>query len=279
MSDVTNFIHLGLNAAGFTCHIGADIILDRALNLYFQAMPLDLIDAYRKSGIRYGFVCTERVTPDGQIGWGLEDLSEDYSAMMFEACRNASFVWVLLRESMEFCSGLNDNTHYCPFGYLEALKAPIQLDDESRDIDFLISGMLTERRLEVAEILRANGHTVAATDMFTPDNVRNSLLSRTRFHLALPKTKIHQFISPSRLCHSLINEVPVICEYDELDDPYMEFCIVRPSSGFAEECAHIARTASRIELGRRYAQLLSEKLPFPRIVQDLVRKSVLGDVS
>ncbi|MBM3531533.1 MAG: hypothetical protein FJX60_00670 [Alphaproteobacteria bacterium] len=275
LSDTVNFLVLGIEAAGHRCQIGGNVAVLNGINLFLQSIPQTLIASLKADRLPFAFICTELIDENNQLGWGMEAEDSGHSETVAASCRESLFVWSLLPGSLPFCLRHNPNSHYCPFGYLEAMRWPLSLPETERRIDFLISGILTERRLEIGKRLTDKGYSVAHTGHPTPDYVRNDLLARSRFHLAVKKSANHELISPTRLCHSLINGVPLIAEYDGPgDDPYLEFCLPRSANGFAEACAEIHGRMSPADTGARMARRLRERFDFPTILSRLIPASL-----
>ncbi len=234
-ADNVNFVRFGLEEAGARVRLGTDQLDPKAINLFFDRFytapnfPLQM----EKAGIRFGLVCTEAVGPDGRWNYGAEGGGQAYNAFKLAAER-AEFVWCVLAESVEACRALNERVAHIPYGYTERMETVRPLPMAERDIDFLLSGFSSPRRRQILDGLAAKGFRTAHPGGPVPAYLRDALMARARINLSLQKTEAHAIVSPTRICHSVINRVPVLLEGDGGGDEYGEFCLLGGAGEVAE---------------------------------------------
>ncbi len=244
VSDTVHFVRGALEACGETVTVSTNQLDPDAINLFIDRFyeepefPLKL----KAGGYRFGLVCTEVIGEDGSWNYGAEQDDPNVYALYRLAAEAAEFVWVLLEESLAACRAMNPNSAVLPLGYLDSIETLPKTPWESRDIDFLLCGFGSPRRGKVVQALAEAGHTVVYPAIPVPAYVRDSLMERTKINMSVQKTDRHGIVSATRLCHSIINRVPVLLEYSGGATPYDTYCLRAEPKTLVDDClAALAR--------------------------------------
>jgi len=276
MADSVGFVAGALEECGISVRVGTCQLDSKNLNLFFDRFYTEptFPNTMKIGNIKYGMVCTEVISPEGIWNYGAErDMPETFPAFEL-AVRNAEFVWCLLEESLEVCRGINPNTFFIPIGYLKKMKTLRTISVNEKDIDFLMCGLPTDRRKEQTERISALGHEVYYPEMPIPAYLRNALMERSKINLSLQKTGNHNIISVTRICHSVINKVPILLEHSGPPNFYSDLCF---TSGVGEvvEKAHELITQKDLEkiADESYHKLKSE-LPMNEIMPEVIKKTM-----
>jgi len=258
VSDSVRFVRLGLEGAGASVRVGINQLDPGAINLFFDRFYVDqnLPHQMKLAGIRYGIVCTEVLSEDGTWNYGAEGTNGAEFAAFELAAKNADFVWCLLEESVAACVAMNANTAYLPFGYLAAMETVHRVPAADRDIDVLLCGLPSPRRDAVMEAFAELGLATCYPGMPVPAHLRDALMERARLNLSIQKTNAHGIISVSRICHSVINRVPVILETGDADAAFARYCLTAaPGEAVAAASGHLAETDLEAWAEARYQEL------------------------
>jgi hypothetical protein len=258
VSDSVRFVRLGLEANGATVQVGINQLDANAINLFFDRFYEDqtLPHQMHLAGVRYGLVCTEVLSADGTWNYGAEGADGAAFAAFELAARGAEFVWCLLEESVPACAAMNANTAYLPFGYLPAMETLNRALPAARDIDVLMCGLPSPRRDRIMADFTDDGRAVCYPAMPVPTHLRDALMERTRLNLSLQKTDAHEIISVSRICHSVINRVPVLLESSNPGATFAKLCLTAaPGDAVAAARRHLDETDLEAWAEARYQEL------------------------
>lgn len=276
VSDSVRFVRLGLEASGAQVRVGTNQLDKGATNLFFDRFYEDqtLPHQMKLAGVRYGLVCTEVLSTDGTWNYGAEGGDGAEFAAFELAARGASFVWCLLEESVAACAAMNANTAYLPFGFLPEMETLTRAPAGSRDIDVLLSGLASPRRDAIMQAFHDDGRAICYPAMPVPAHLRDALMERTRINLSIQKTDAHEIISVSRICHSVINRVPVFLETSNAEAPFAKLCLTAaPGDAVAAAGAHLGDTDLEAWAEARY-QELADTMPMAdtmaRVLADTV---------
>ena len=242
--DNVNFVRYGLEDCGVEVRIGTDQLDPNATNLFFDRFytapnfPMQM----EAAKIPFGLVCTEAIGPDGTWNYGAEGGGQAYNAFALAAER-AEFIWCVLEESVEACRALNERVAHIPYGYTKRMETVSPIPVAERDIDFLLCGFTSPRRREIMDGLAERGYRTVHPGGPIPAFLRDALMACTRINLSVQKTDQHGIISPTRICHSVINKIPVLLEADEAnrggEDEYSQFCLLSGAGDLAKACAEL----------------------------------------
>lgn len=274
-SDSVRFVKLALEANGVQVKLGTDQLDPTAVNLFFDRFyeQPDLPMKLKGAGVKYGLVCTEAISPDGIWNYGAEGVPGETIVAFEMAARNAAFVWCQLAESVEACQALNPNSRHLPYGYLKAMETIERLPRDSEDIDVLMCGMPSPRREAIVQGLIAAGIETYYPGQPVPMYIRDSLMARSRLSLSLQKTERHRIISVTRICHSVINRVPVVLEIDQTDNPYADYCLVTLPADLEETCRrHLADSDLEDWAEARYQELKAAR-PMDKMMGELLNQT------
>jgi hypothetical protein len=257
VSDSVRFVRLALEAQGASVRVGTNQLDNRAINLFFDRFYEDqnLPHQMKLAGIRYGLVCTEVLSTDGTWNYGAEGGDGAAFAAFELAARNAAFVWCLLEESVPACAAMNANTAYLPFGYLPGMETLTRAPGHSRDIDVLLCGLPSPRRDAIMREFADDGLAVCYPAMPVPAHLRDALMERSRINLSIQKTAAHEIISVSRICHSVINRVPVLLETSYGSAPLAKLCLTGMPGEAAAAKRHLQETDLEAWAEARYQEL------------------------
>ena len=277
VTDGIHFVRHALEAAGVPVRVGTNQLDTKAINLFFDrfyedpALPRQL----KAGGVRYGLVCTELVGLDGSWNYGLAAESEPGTYAAFElAARTADFVWCFHEFSVAACRTMNPRTAYLPLGHLGAMATLADLPWPERDIDALLCGMPSSRRDALAADLGKQGVRMCYPSLPVPLAVRDSLMERSRLNLSVQKTDRHDVVSVTRICHSVVNRVPVLLETTDLENPYTKYCLVAPPGEVSAAVQHhLAHTDLEAWARARYDALRAE-LPMKAIMERVLTETV-----
>jgi len=272
VSDSVRFISTALETCGVAVKIGTSQLDPKALNLFFDRFYIEPnFPAQMKSaGVKYGLVCSEVVSPDGTWNYGAEGGDPATYAAFELAAKNAEFVWCMLEESVEACTAINPNTAYLPFGYLEKMATLKPLPEAERDIDFLMCGFPSDRRQKLIGEISEEGHEVYYPAMPVPSYVRDSLMERSRVNLSIQKTTSHSIISVTRICHSVINHIPVLLEHNGVSNQYTELCLTMGSDEIVRRASECMADTDLVTFAEQSYQKLKSILPMDKTMAKIL---------
>ena len=276
MADSVGFITGSLEECGVSVSVGTSQLDSYSLNLFFDRFYVEpSFPSQMKIGkIKYGMVCTEVISPNGIWNYGAERDAPGTFAAFELAVRNAEFVWCMLEESLEACRAINPNTAYIPLGYLKKMETLRVLSNKEKDIDFLMCGLPSNRRKNMTEEITAAGYEVYYPEMPLPVYLRDALMERSKINLSLQKTDSHNLISVTRICHSVINKVPVLLEYSGQPNIYSDLCITaEPGSVLVKANECLTLSDMRYAADENYRKLKAE-LPMNEMMFDVLAKTV-----
>ncbi len=273
VADSVRFVSLALESQGIDVKIGTSQLDPKALNLFFDRFYSEpgFPNQLKMTGIKYGLVCTEAIAPDGTWNYGAEGDDPATLAAFELAAKNAEFVWCMLEESVEACLAMNPNTAYLPFGYLEQMATIKPLPDDEKDIDFLMCGLPCERRQKLVAEISAAGHEVYYPAMPVPAYLRDALMARSKVNLSLQKTDHHSIVSVTRICHSVINRVPVLLEHSGAVNQYTDLCITAGPDELIQTAGDCRGEIDLAALAEQSYQTLKANLPMDKIMADVLK--------
>ena len=272
MADSVRFVAGALEECGITVRIGTSQLDVSALNLFFDRFYVEptFPNQMKIGNVKYGMVCTEVISPDGTWNYGAErDAPGTFSAFEL-AIKNAEFVWCVLEESLEVCRAINPNTVVLPFGYLEAMEPVRTSPAAMKDIDFLMCGLPSDRRKDLVGEISAMGYEVYYPEMPVPIYLRDSLLERSKINLSLQKTKKHNTISVTRICHSIINKVPVLLEYSGPTNLYTDLCITAEPGEVAPKADECITQINLQKVAEESYQRLKSEVPMKVMMAEVL---------
>lgn len=275
VTDSVRFVAGALEECKVPVRIGTSQLDPDAINLFFDRFYIDptFPNKMKVGNVKYGMVCTEVISPEGVWNYGAErDKPGIFSAFEL-AVKNAEFVWCLLEESVEACRTINPNTVVLPFGYLKGMETLKKLSWVEKDIDFLMCGLPSDRRERITREISTVGYDVYYPEIPVPGYLRDALMERSKVNLSIQKTDDHKTVSVTRICHSIINKVPVLLEYSGLPNFYSDLCVkaeVDEVVGKARECfkdGYLSQVAEE-----SYYKLKSE-LPMDKMMAEVLRST------
>ena len=272
MADSVRFVAGALEECGITVRIGTSQLDVSAFNLFFDRFYVEptFPNQMKIGNVKYGMVCTEVISPDGTWNYGAErDAPGTFSAFEL-AIKNAEFVWCVLEESLEVCRAINPNTVVLPFGYLEAMEPVRTSSAAMKDIDFLMCGLPSDRRKDLVGEISAMGYEVYYPEMPVPIYLRDSLLERSKINLSLQKTKKHNTISVTRICHSIINKVPVLLEYSGPTNLYTDLCITAEVGEVAQKADECITQINLQKVAEESYQRLKSEVPMKVMMAEVL---------
>lgn len=277
VTDSARFVRHALEAAGARVRIGTNQLdSSGAINLFFDrfyedpALPRQL----KAAGVRFGLVCTEVIAPDGTWNYGAENEPPGTFAAFEIAAKSADFVWCQLAESLPAVRALNPRAAHLPFGYLAAMETLRDTPWSERDIDCLMVGLPSLRRDDVAGDINARGLRLCYPGLPVPLAVRDGLMERARLQLSVQKTVRHKIVSVSRICHSIINRVPLLLESDATDNPYARYCLMAaPNTVAVTAQRHLAETDLEAWAKGRY-DAFKQEMPMADAMARVLKETV-----
>ncbi|MAV88691.1 MAG: hypothetical protein CMM67_10660 [Rhodospirillaceae bacterium] len=276
LSDTIDFVRIALEECGIKVKVGVNQLKPDILNLFFDhfdtnpSLPLKM----KILKIKYGLVCTEVLSVDGIWNSGAEGRTKSSVVNFQIAAENAEFVWCLFEESVEACRKFNPNTIFLPIGFLERLKPNYNLrNKEDLDIDFLMCGVPTAHRKGVTDALKSRGHNVSYFNQPIPVYLRNSLMQRSQINLSIQKTCRHRIISMTRICHSVINRIPVLLEYSGPANIYSDLCLVAGSDEFVDKAEFFLNEIDLFDLANEKYKYLEKHLPMKSIMKEVINRT------
>ena len=175
---------------------------------------------------------------------------------------------------MEVCREINPNSAHLKYGYLSTMESFSRLPAVDRDIDLLMSGMPSKRREKLVAALCDAGHRTVYPGQPVPVYVRDALMARTSLNLSLQKTNKHQIVSVTRICHSVVNRVPLLLEISTSENEFARFCLTTTGEDiFHDVRAFIDDTDLDMWAEDRYQQLADE-LPMGTLMADLLAQTI-----
>jgi hypothetical protein len=268
VADSVRFVAGALEECGVEVKIGTSQLDPNALNLFFDRFYIEptFPSQMKMGGVKYGLICTEVISPDGTWNYGAEGGDPATYAAFELAARNAEFVWCLLEESVEACRAMNLHTAHIPFGYLKKMETLKLLPQEEKDIDFLMCGFPSDRRQQMVNAITDAGHEVYYPAMPVPVYLRDSLMERSLVNLSLQKTDSHSIISVTRICHSVINRVPVLLEHSGASNQYTDLCILAESGNVVQKATECIHQIDLDDIAEQNYQKLKSNLPMKEIM-------------
>ena len=275
-SDSVSFVKGALESNGEIVKAGLDEIDKEAINLFFYHLntqpnfPVQL----KAAGIKYGIVCTDAISPQGIWNYGAEG-EEAHTCTAFEiAAQNVEFLWCQLAESVEVCRSINPDSAQLKYGYLSNMENVNRLYPKERDKDLLMSGMPSLRRKKIMDALSDEGYRPNYPGHALPVYIRDALLARSRLSLSLQKTNKHWIVSVTRICHSVVNRVPLLLETSDSEGEYAGFYLTSIGTNIVSDVRrHLNETDLDTWSEQRY-QELADKLPMDRFMADLLKETV-----
>lgn len=290
-ADNFRFLFHGLEEAGYPVAFALNTLHPSRINLFVDRVEQPgMLDFLTTGQVRYGIVCTEWIGADGSFGFGGHERLPETAEKFLVAIRHAAVVLCLLEGSVGFCRQINPRSYYLPFGHVEALRTIRRVTPAEREFDVVVTGQLTPRRQRIMRALRDQGlavsyagqfhpETVGTSDGmdggFVPDFVRDSFLQRARLHLAVKKTDDHELISVSRLCHSVINEVPMLIEHDGIPNEYGAFATLASSRALLASVRPLLACIAVDDPGPRMARRLRITMPMRALVRNVIASAGL----
>lgn len=243
IEDMVRYLQLALERIGHAVTLNANYVDHSAVNLFIERFcdPAKAAEL-QQEGYRFGLICTEPLTEPGlynSFDYG-PDVASDLRRGFDTVARRADFVWHVLPEAGPACRALNERSFLLPFGFVDGyaqMKAPAQRRPQ---VDYLVSGSPVARRGAIVAELRQRGVTVAAPSAFQPGYIRLAMTEQARATLAIKKTPDYPVFSVARAYHAIMNQAPLLMEYDGPETSLSPFVDVAGSAGFVEACvAHI----------------------------------------
>jgi len=232
LGDAVLFLRRALESCGHRVMISDTFVMAGAVNIfldrihYYPELVHDLVN--RK--VVYGIIFTEVLDSTGRINWGIE---EQETGDIGLGLRQASFIWCVMEESVVPVRAYNSRTYYLPFGYVDGIATIDRVPTNQRDIDFLITGIITERRAGVLTRLAERGFRTHAAQM-VPHYIRDALMARAHLNLTVSKFDGHDLISPTRVSYSVINRVPMLTEVTATPGEYAQYCATARAENLVE---------------------------------------------
>jgi hypothetical protein len=276
MADSVGFIAGALEECGVSVRVGTSQLNSGDLNLFFDRFYIEpsFPNQMKIGNIKYGMVCTEAISPEGIWNYGAErDVPETFAAFEL-AVKNADFVWCLLEESLEVCRSINPNTVVIPFGYLKSMESLRTISDKEKDIDFLMCGLPSDRRRQLTEEISASGHEVYYPEMSLPTYLRDALMERSKINLSLQKTESHNTISVTRICHSVINRVPLLLEHSGPENFYSDLCIIAEVGGVLEKAQECMSSIDLEKIADESYHKLKFELPMNKAMLEVLKSTL-----
>ena len=275
VADTVQFVTGALGECGVAVKTGTSQLDPNALNLFIDRFYIEpnFPAQMKMGGVKYGLICTEVISPDGTWNYGAEGGDPATFAAFELAAKNAEFVWCLLEESVEACRVMNPNTAYLPFGYLKSMETLKPLSDAEKDIDFLMCGFPSDRRQRLVHEISEAGHEVYYPAMPVPAYLRDSLMERSRVNLSLQKTESHSIISVTRICHSVINRVPVLLEHVGSTNPYTDLCISTDGGDVVQTANACMTEIDLADFAERNYRKLKATLPMKENMANVLEKT------
>ena len=273
MADSVQFVAGALEECGVTVKIGTNQLDPDGLNLFFDRFYVEptFPNKMKIGNMKYGMVCTEMISPQGVWNYGAEcDVPGTLPAFIL-AIKNAEFVWCFFEESLEFCRSINSNAAVLPLGYLKKMESLRAIPANKKDIDFLMCGLPCDRRKKIVGEISAMGYEVYYPEIPVPVYLRDALMERSKINLSLQKTRSHNTVSVTRICHSIINKVPVLLEYSGPPNLYTDLCL---TAGVGEVANKVRDCITQINLANLAEENYQRfKIEFP---MDLMMAEVLN---
>ena len=277
VTDSVRFVRHALEAAGARVRIGTNQLdTSGAINLFFDRFYEDpqLPRQLKAAGVRFGLICTEVIDADGTWNYGAENDPPGTFAAFEIAAKSADFVWCQLAESVPAVRALNPRTLHLPFGYLKAMETLANPPWGVRDIDCLMVGLPSSRRDDIAAEVTARNLRLCYPGLPVPLAVRDGLMERARLQLSVQKTVRHRIVSVSRICHSVINRVPLLLESDAIDSPYARYCLMAAHNTVASTAArHLAETDLEAWAKERY-DAFKQEMPMAEAMARVLKETV-----
>ena len=272
MADMVRFVAGALEECGVAVKIGTSQLDAGALNLFFDRFYIEptFPNQMKIGHVKYGMVCTEVISPEGVWNYGAERDDPGTLSAFILAIKNAEFVWCLFDESFEFCHSINPNTAVLPFGYLKKMEALRAIPTNEKDIDFLMCGFPCDRRKRLVGEISDAGYEVYYPEMSVPVYLRDSLMERSKINLSLQKTERHNIVSVTRICHSIINKVPVLLEYSGPPNVYTDLCLTAGVGEIAKKARECITQVNLPEVAEKNYQKLKSELPMDLLMTEVL---------
>jgi hypothetical protein len=122
----------------------------------------------------------------------------------------------------------------------------------------------------LTEEISASGHEVYYPEMPVPAYLRDALMERSKINLSLQKTRSHNTISVTRICHSIINKVPVLLEYSGPSNAYSDFCIIAEVGGVIEKAHECITQTDLVQIADENYHKLKSELPMNEMMAEVL---------
>jgi hypothetical protein len=273
MADLSDFLRAALEDCGHLVSVGVGDARKDAINIYFEwfLKSPQYSEMLKVTGRRFGIICTELLTEDRR--YSPFDHDVDRSRMIFENfardARFADFVWCLMEESVPICRAINPNSHFLPLGFVERSKRLAPRDPADCYIDFLMSGVLNQRRADFVAALTRSGYRALAVGL-QPEHIRDSLLECARVSLSIQKTDAHQIFSFGRINHALVNKIPLVLEYDGPTTYLSKYCRAASPANYLDACIEFLKQGSPTTSAAELYDAFRREMPMRPIMEALL---------
>ncbi len=231
IEDLLKIVKCGLTQAGH--YVTYDnVVMPQACNVLLECFTdetADMIVDAARNGYTFVTIVTEFVTGDtfnNRANTSLQTTNPSHDWYSNHAvwknrfdtfCKVAAVsraIWCVADGQLEGYLRITDrrNVHVLPLHYVDGYATVQHQSDETKDIDFLFTGTLNERRCEILDKLRAAGAYVVGAATNTPTFIRDNFIGRSKICLNLMQTDAWTDYSSIRFYYHVMNSSYLVSE-------------------------------------------------------------------
>jgi hypothetical protein len=283
IEDLVRYFYLALRQAGYRVEVSSDIE-PLAMNILFEsfnAATVDVIIASAKAGVKFIIVATEFVT-NGTFNF-FENAQDSswYSSRAVWDERYLNFIkvmghchsiWCLTKEQYTGYSQILPSSllHKVPIGYLENY-APIEHHpDAIKDIDFLFTGTMTERRRQILLAFTKQGMRIRTCTSGTPNFIRESSIARSKICLGMRQLESWSMPSLIRYYYHLMANSMIISEKCDAGSEIDDYITTVDSKDYIAFCIDFLKSGQHSSVAKKNHEKFRDEMPLKTKINEFL---------
>lgn len=284
IEDLVRYFYLALKEPGYRVEVSKDIE-PGAINILFEsfnAAAADVIITSAKSGVKFIVVATEFVT-NGTFNFFQKERDNSwYSNRAMWDDRYVNFIKV-----MEYCQAIWCLTqeqyigynqilpasllHKIPIGYLENYAPVNHHSDPVKDIDFLFTGTMTERRRHILTAFINQGMSVRVCTAGTPNFIRESSVARSKICLGLKQLDSWSMPSLIRYYYHLMANSMIVAEKCDVESEVDDYIISVDSANYIQFCMDFLRSGQYSSVAKANHERFRDEMPLKAKINEFLQ--------
>lgn len=285
IEDIVSYLRVAFVEAGYFFKIMPTV--DKlAHNIFLECFADEFANSLVTivgDGVRVSIVATEAIT--GQTfndfcfrnrnnGWygNHEAWLNRYQNFMKVAAACKS-VWCFTQQQMDAYATVmpKEWLRLLPIGYVDGYQTIDEHHAAHKDIDFVFTGHITERRKAILTALQAKGTSVMTLPATTPTFIRSSIVGRAKICLGLKHFDEWQYPSLMRSYYHLTNRSFMISEVCELSSVLDTYVTLAQPDDLLELCASMLERDDLPLIAQHYLDRFKEEKPLRPAFKEFVK--------